>query len=111
MSKERALRREQRAAEQEQARLVRERRDRRRRRVAKVRHTVLAPVRWASTRGQLVGRRWGRWRRGQRLVAVIAPVALVVGLVAADAWGGRILVFGLWVLLLPVVWTLVSGRR
>ena len=111
MSKERAARRAQREADQAVARAQREKRQARGRRAEARRESVAAPARGAGAWVRARSRSFGRRTRGQRIVIAAAVLVLLGGAVFASSWSMRLLVLGFTVLLFPVAWTLVSGRR
>jgi hypothetical protein len=111
VSKERAARRAQREAEQAATAATRARRAARRRRTASLRTAVAAPFVRLGHRVRRAGASLGRRTRGQRIVLMGAVVFVLTGLSLASTWGLRFVIVGLTALLLPVAWTLVSGRR
>ncbi len=111
MSKQRAQRRATREAERERAIADRESRERRRRRSTARRNRIQRPVRAAARAFQRGWSWWSARSRGQRLVVVFAGLVIAVGVFRAPTWGLKVLIVGFTVLMLPVAWTLVSGRR
>ncbi len=103
MSRERARRREARAAEVEQRRLERERRDRRRATVDRLRPRLPRRRRNAKV--------WTRRTRAQRgAVFLAALAAIVMTMLFIDSWPIRLAVFALVAIGTPALSTLALDR-
>ena len=111
MSKERAARRAARQAEQQKATLDRQRRTARKRRRSSAKARLAAPFRWVGARVRRTAVSFGRRTKAQRVVLLGALLLVVGALALAPSWGLKIALLGLTALLLPVAWTMASGRR
>ncbi len=76
-----------------------------------MRAALAAPFVRLGRRGRRAVTTFGRRTRGQRIVLIGAALFVLLGLSLASTWGLRFVIVGLTALLLPVAWTLVSGRR
>jgi hypothetical protein len=111
MSKQRAARRAQRETAQQQAAVARDRRNARLKRRRNRRDRLAAPFRWTAARVRRTARSFARRTKAQRAILGGALLVVLAVLALAPSWGLKLALLGLTVLLLPVAWTVASGRR
>ena len=75
------------------------------------RDRLAAPFSWLAARVRRTARSFARRTKAQRVVLGGALLVVLGVLALAPSWGLKLALLGLTALLLPVAWTVASGRR